>query len=123
MIHVGLPSREQYVHRAGRTGRLAATGRSILMLSELEKELMKELKGLELHERAFEEEEEGLAECLDVKWWHDAKLSASAHLFYASAISFYLKDARLKASAQQVVENVSELLRSTGLPKAETSRT
>ena len=79
-----------------------------------------DLEGLELSEKtlteadleALKEEVKGMA------WWEDERLSASAHLFYASAISFYLKDGRLKASAQQVVESVSDMLRSTGLPKA-----
>lgn len=78
-----------------------------------------DLEGLELFEKTLTEEDlEALKEVKGMAWWEDERLSASAHLFYASAISFYLKDGRLKASAQQVVESVSDMLRSTGLPKA-----
>eukprot|EP00439_Symbiodinium_sp_Y106_P026929 s3652_g3.t1 len=121
VIQVGPPSdREQYVHRAGRTGRLAAQGRSVLLLSPVELMVLKELG-------TFEEEKVQASASSQVLssmhgWWEDASLSASGHLFFASAIAFYLNEShRLRARAVDVVQTVAALLQSTGLPKASCS--
>ncbi|CAE7807093.1 unnamed protein product [Symbiodinium sp. CCMP2592] len=117
VIQVGPPSdREQYVHRAGRTGRLASQGRSVLLLSPVELMVLKELG-------TFEEEQVQASASSQVLssmhgWWEDASLSASGHLFFASAIAFYLNEShRLRARAVDVVQTVAALLQSTGLPK------
>merc|ERR1711971_788227 len=48
VVQVGLPiDREQYIHRAGRTGRLSCAGRSILMLNPIEEQAAaRELAGI-----------------------------------------------------------------------------
>lgn len=47
VIQVGIPSsREQYIHRLGRTGRAGKTGKNILLLYSFEKFFMKNLKDL-----------------------------------------------------------------------------
>ncbi|CAL1134583.1 unnamed protein product [Cladocopium goreaui] len=121
VIQVGCPEdREQYVHRAGRTGRLESTGRSFLLLNPLEEITLKELDGLHLHREEHIEEDTTFAEAATNihGWWEDASISASAHLFYASAISFYLHDiGRLRANAGEIVRTVSALIQSAGLPK------
>ncbi|CAE7528119.1 RH25 [Symbiodinium sp. CCMP2456] len=103
VIQVGPPSdREQYVHRAGRTGRLASQGRSVLLLNPVELMVLKELG-------TFEEEQVQASACSHQAlssmhgWWEDASLSASGHLFFASAIAFYLNESqRLRARAVDV---------------------
>ncbi|KAI8896414.1 P-loop containing nucleoside triphosphate hydrolase protein [Globomyces pollinis-pini] len=47
VLQVGLPpSRDQYIHRIGRTGRAGKEGKSILILSPYEKRYLEALKGL-----------------------------------------------------------------------------
>lgn len=49
MIQFGMPeSREQYIHRLGRTGRGGTTGRGWLVLSEWESLFLEELKGVDI---------------------------------------------------------------------------
>eukprot|EP00434_Breviolum_minutum_P042647 symbB.v1.2.037973.t1/scaffold5765.1/size23854/1 len=121
VIQVGFPEdREQYVHRAGRTGRLESSGRSILLLNPLEEIILKELDGLHLHREEFVEEDLSFPETANSihGWWEDSSISASAHLFFASATAFYLNEiGRLRASAGEIVQTVAALLQSTGLPK------
>jgi len=46
---VGLPeSREQYIHRLGRTGRAGKRGKSLLVLAPFEKIFLSELQGLDV---------------------------------------------------------------------------
>ncbi|CAK9064949.1 unnamed protein product [Durusdinium trenchii] len=121
VIQVGPPEdREQYVHRAGRTGRLESSGRSILLLNPLEERILQELNGLQLHREEAVEEDESFSSVENNihGWWEDAGLSASGHLFFASAIAYYLNElGRLRVKAGEVVQTVSGLLQSTGLPK------
>ncbi|CAJ1434987.1 unnamed protein product [Effrenium voratum] len=94
VVQVGPPSdREQYVHRAGRTGRLESRGRSFLLLNPLEEAVLQELSGLRLHEETIQEAV-GLDAVMEKMhgWWEDTNVSASGHLFYASATAFYLKE-------------------------------
>jgi ATP-dependent RNA helicase MSS116, mitochondrial len=49
VIQFGIPeSREQYIHRLGRTGRGGTTGRGWLVLSDWESPFLQELKGVEI---------------------------------------------------------------------------
>eukprot|EP00933_Yihiella_yeosuensis_P037279 TRINITY_DN31189_c0_g1_i1.p1 TRINITY_DN31189_c0_g1~~TRINITY_DN31189_c0_g1_i1.p1 ORF type:complete len:628 (+),score=92.72 TRINITY_DN31189_c0_g1_i1:13-1896(+) len=121
VMQIGPPEdQEQYIHRAGRTGRLTSAGRSILLLNTLEKDpILKELSGVS----GFTEESAAPpAESKPVfhslgNWWEDPALAASGNLFYASAIAFYLDRVdRFRVSAEAVVRTVAGLLRSTGLP-------
>ena len=49
VIQFGIPeSREQYIHRLGRTGRGGTTGRGWLVLSEWESPFLQELKGVDI---------------------------------------------------------------------------
>jgi ATP-dependent RNA helicase MSS116 len=50
VIQVGLTTREQYIHRLGRTARAGASGKGILLLADYEKRFLKELQDLPLHE-------------------------------------------------------------------------
>ncbi|OLP91662.1 ATP-dependent RNA helicase DBP4 [Symbiodinium microadriaticum] len=118
VIQVGPPSdREQYVHRAGRTGRLASQGRSVLLLNPVELTVLKELGTFEEEQvQASVSSHQALSSMHG--WWEDASLSASGHLFFASAIAFYLNESqRLRARAVDVVQTVAALLQSTGLPQ------
>ncbi|CAE7907717.1 RH25 [Symbiodinium necroappetens] len=122
VIQVGPPSdREQYVHRAGRTGRLASQGRSVLLLNPVELTVLKELGTFEEEQvQASASSHHALSSMHG--WWEDASLSASGHLFFASAIAFYLNESqRLRARAVDVVQTVAALLQSTGLPQAMSS--
>ncbi|CAJ1385294.1 unnamed protein product, partial [Effrenium voratum] len=120
VVQVGPPSdREQYVHRAGRTGRLESRGRSFLLLNPLEEAVLQELSGLRLHEETIQEAV-GLDAVMEKMhgWWEDTNVSASGHLFYASATAFYLKEmGRLRVKVGDLVQAVAAMLQSTGLPK------
>ena len=49
VIQIGLPeSRDQYVHRLGRTGRAGKEGQGILVLAPFEEKFVKELKNIEI---------------------------------------------------------------------------
>ncbi|CAL6275350.1 unnamed protein product [Bathycoccus prasinos] len=49
VIQIGLPSsREQYVHRLGRTGRAGKTGEGLLILADFEKYILRSMKDLPL---------------------------------------------------------------------------
>ncbi|EXJ53967.1 hypothetical protein A1O7_09304 [Cladophialophora yegresii CBS 114405] len=51
VFQVGLPAdRESYIHRLGRTARAGAEGRGILVLSELEKGFLRQLKNIKVQE-------------------------------------------------------------------------
>ncbi|CAE7320631.1 RH31, partial [Symbiodinium pilosum] len=120
VIQVGPPTdREQYVHRAGRTGRLSSQGRSLLLLNSMEETSLQELTGLQLQEEQLQAAPSFQRALSEIHgWWQDASLSASGHLFFASAIAFYLNESqRLRARAVDVVQTVAALLQSTGLPQ------
>ena len=49
VIQIGLPSsREQYVHRLGRTGRAGKSGEGLLILADFEKYILRSMKDLPL---------------------------------------------------------------------------
>ena len=48
IVQVGLTSKEQYIHRLGRTGRAGKEGKGILLLSEFEKTFLTELHDLKI---------------------------------------------------------------------------
>ncbi|CAE7454679.1 unnamed protein product [Symbiodinium natans] len=119
VIQVGPPSdREQYIHRAGRTGRLASQGRSVLLLNPVEMTVLQEL-GMSAEEVQVQAASSFECALSSIRgWWEDASMSASGHLFFASAIAFYLNESqRLRARAVDVVQTVAALLQSTGLPQ------
>ncbi|CAE8613508.1 unnamed protein product [Polarella glacialis] len=122
VIQVGPPEdREQYVHRAGRTGRLTSTGRSILLLTPSEEAVLQELEGMPMQESANLEAPAALsaAESDALQgWWQEPALAASGDLFFASAVAFYLdRIDRFRLSAEGVVRMVAGMLQSTGLPE------
>eukprot|EP00548_Thalassiothrix_antarctica_P001302 CAMPEP_0194144574 /NCGR_PEP_ID=MMETSP0152-20130528/13613_1 /TAXON_ID=1049557 /ORGANISM="Thalassiothrix antarctica, Strain L6-D1" /LENGTH=683 /DNA_ID=CAMNT_0038844493 /DNA_START=151 /DNA_END=2202 /DNA_ORIENTATION=- len=51
VIQFGIPeSREQYIHRLGRTGRAGKTGKGLLVLAPFEQKFLRELEGLDIPE-------------------------------------------------------------------------
>jgi len=121
VIQVGSEGgREEYIHRAGRTGRLSQAGRSILMLNEKEQLVMQALGELRLAsmpalDLTTTQEETA---CALAGWWEDPALAASGNLFFGSMLSYYLQHrAVFRLKAQEVVELAAAIYNSTGYPQ------
>jgi len=100
VIQVGLPeSREQYIHRLGRTGRAGKEGQGILVLAPFEAKFVKELKNIEISEN--KEATELISGPVDPKITKsvaavmarirsgDATLTVSAEQSYQAFIGYY----------------------------------
>lgn len=136
VVQVGPPAdREQYVHRAGRTGRLTASGRSLLLLHPLEADtVLQGLQGLQVHEEepppleqeasSFEGSAVSLTHTPAVAlarlpgWWEDRQLAASGDMFFSGFISFYLerREQFRLATPDSVVRIAAGIMKSTGFP-------
>lgn len=101
VIQVGLPeSREQYIHRLGRTARAGKEGSGLLVLLPFESSFLSELKGLEVIPN--DELLSGLSELTETdcpEWMQQNyskvrsggnKLANSAQLAYLSFLGYYL---------------------------------
>ena len=101
VIQVGLPeSREQYIHRLGRTARAGREGSGLLVLLPFESSFLSELKGLEVIPN--DELLSGLSELTETdcpEWMQQNyskvrsggnKLANSAQLAYLSFLGYYL---------------------------------
>ena len=129
VIQFGLPeSRDQYIHRLGRTGRAGKEGKGILVLAPFEKKFVSEsLGGLDvpangeitqlLNAPLDEEMEHDVSRVLNRIRSGDAILTLSAQQAYQAFIGYYrghLKKTSLK-SAEQLVDVANEYARHMGL--------
>lgn len=100
VIQVGLPeSRDQYIHRLGRTGRAGKKGEGIVLLAPFESKFIRELKNIDitLNKRATEliaspmdeEASRSFNAVMSRIRSGDAKLTTSAEQCYQSFLGYY----------------------------------
>jgi ATP-dependent RNA helicase MSS116 len=100
VIQIGLPeSREQYIHRLGRTGRAGKVGEGILVLSPFEKKFVNELTNIDISMNKDVTEmlstppdakiEDAVNNALARVKSGDAQLTKSAEQSYAAFLGYY----------------------------------
>eukprot|EP00559_Dactyliosolen_fragilissimus_P006117 CAMPEP_0184870256 /NCGR_PEP_ID=MMETSP0580-20130426/36898_1 /TAXON_ID=1118495 /ORGANISM="Dactyliosolen fragilissimus" /LENGTH=614 /DNA_ID=CAMNT_0027372241 /DNA_START=303 /DNA_END=2147 /DNA_ORIENTATION=- len=99
VIQVGLPeSREQYIHRLGRTGRAGKEGQGILLLAPFEANFVKELKNIQISEneeasqliaRIDNQTSESVKKVMMRIGKGDSKLTSSAEQCYQAFLGYY----------------------------------
>ena len=129
VIQFGMPeSRDQYIHRLGRTGRAGSKGKGWLVLQEWESSFLKELKGVNIPEdenlrtRVVDEAMTHDSETMVVEVQRrvrggDQTLSKSAKAAYAAFLGYYkgqMKRMGMKRSENLVII-ANEFALSTGL--------
>ena len=128
VIQFGIPeSREQYIHRLGRTGRGGTAGRGWLVLSEWESNFLSELKGVEipvdteleslLNNPITSENEELVNEARRLVRGGHAVLNASARGAYQAFLGYYkgqMKRIKL-GEAARLVEIANSFAAQAGL--------
>jgi ATP-dependent RNA helicase MSS116 len=119
VIQIGLPeSREQYIHRLGRTARAGKDGKGLLVLFPFESKFLFELQGLDIP--IDKELSDTLCEVSQLElpeWMKDNfgtvnskgnKLSTSAQLAYLSFIGYYIDQRnRIRAKSKADVVRIS----------------
>ena len=128
VVQVGIPeSREQYIHRLGRTARAGKEGKGLLVLFPFESRFLSELRGLEvprdrgiekmLPERPAESEiPEWMAQNLSRIRSGGNKLASSAELAYLAFLGYYLGQAnRVRLDKSDVVQVSNDFSRAIGL--------
>mmetsp|Transcript_599 Transcript_599/g.841 ORF Transcript_599/g.841 Transcript_599/m.841 type:complete len:682 (-) Transcript_599:127-2172(-) len=128
VIQFGLPeSRDQYIHRLGRTGRAGKTGQGLIVLSPFEAQFLRELGEIDV--KVNEEvtqmlnspvDEEILNDCTAVfsrVRSGDAQLTQSAQQAYQAFLGYYCgqKKRISMKSNQQIVDVANDLSRLMGL--------
>lgn len=130
VIQFGLPeSREQYIHRLGRTGRAGKEGQGILVLAPFEEKFLHELRDIEITEnekvtKLISDDStydaklsESIVKVLSRIRSGDARLTLCAEQCYQSYIGYYnghLKRTTLK-SKQKLVETANAFAKTMGL--------
>eukprot|EP00557_Chaetoceros_sp_GSL56_P011415 CAMPEP_0176480306 /NCGR_PEP_ID=MMETSP0200_2-20121128/2206_1 /TAXON_ID=947934 /ORGANISM="Chaetoceros sp., Strain GSL56" /LENGTH=797 /DNA_ID=CAMNT_0017876415 /DNA_START=164 /DNA_END=2557 /DNA_ORIENTATION=+ len=130
VIQFGLPeSREQYIHRLGRTGRAGKEGQGILVLAPFEQKFLQELDNIEITENkdvtnlissddiTDKKQSESILKVLSRIRSGDAKLTICAEQCYQSYIGYYngnIKRTTLK-SKQNLVETANVFAKVMGL--------
>jgi len=129
VIQFGLPeSREQYIHRLGRTGRAGKTGRGLLVLAPYESKFLNQLKGLDI---PVDDKTTNLLSCpptaKNAKLLKDAmlkigdgrecdkELTKSAKMAYSAFLGYYcgqIKRTHIqnKAEVVSIANNLSKLM-------------
>ena len=128
VIQIGLPeSREQYIHRLGRTARAGKEGSGLLVLLPFESRFLSELKGLgvasndEVSSKLSEFVEEDCPEWMQQNYSKvqsgGNKLANSAQLAYLSFLGYYLGQVKRiqNGTKNNVVSLSSEFSQAIGL--------
>ena len=129
VIQIGLPeSRENYIHRLGRTARAGKEGKGLLVMFPFESKARSELKGLDISRNDRVETllagiasstPEWMGQNLTKLSSGDNKLTRSAQLAYLSFLGYYLGQVnRIQSSKDEIVTFSSEFARSIGLVEA-----
>jgi len=129
VIQFGIPdTREQYIHRLGRTGRAGADGKGWLVLGPFESHFLAQLKGLNiprneelvdlLNYSMEQETQEMLTKGIDKIRNGKGKLQSSAEGAYQAFLGFYLGKIRVirMRSKEELVSIANEFSRQMGLP-------
>jgi ATP-dependent RNA helicase MSS116 len=131
VMQFGLPeSREQYIHRLGRTGRAGKDGKGLLVLASFEKTFLSELKGVDVPRNAAISDmlndpmQQGanahLVEAvIDRVKRGDKVLTSSAQGAYQAFLGYYLGQMRRMRinSKETLVEYANQLAGAMGLTK------
>ncbi|KAL3800844.1 hypothetical protein HJC23_001681 [Cyclotella cryptica] len=119
VIQIGIPeSREQYIHRLGRTARAGAGGKGLLVLFPFESQFLSELRGLNvpidgtlsstLDSHSKLKVPEWMAQNFDRVKSKGNKLSTSAELAYLAFLGYYLGQTdRISAGSKADVVTIS----------------
>ncbi|KAF9436653.1 hypothetical protein BGZ76_003337 [Entomortierella beljakovae] len=120
VIQVGIPSsKEQYIHRVGRTGRAGKTGEGVLMLTPMEKSFLNELSDLPL---AVNETSQNIEEILNDQRLTD-KLTAAKqvqdsemiHDAFTAYLGYYTgRSDVLTCQKREILESAKEYIMSLG---------
>ena len=124
VIQVGMPeSREQYIHRLGRTARAGKEGKGLLVLFPFEARFLSELRGLDVPSN--EDLKDIMQQPSEHEWMRHTfdrirsggnKLASSAELAYLSFLGYYLGQAnRIRSDKAAVVRWANEFSESIGL--------
>lgn len=111
-------SREQYIHRLGRTARAGKDGKGLLVLFPFEKQFLSELKGLDvpmdvnisskLHPNSQLKVPKWMTQNFDRVKSKSNKLSISAELAYLAFLGYYLGQTdRISARSKAEVVKIS----------------
>ncbi|TMW60560.1 hypothetical protein Poli38472_000602 [Pythium oligandrum] len=124
VLQVGLTDRDQYIHRLGRTARAGSDGHGVLVLSEFEKPLLKELKDLPLQEVAVPADMDASAtDKVTASLKRNSELEKSAQQSYQAWLGFYNSNLkRLGLQRERLVQLAADYSSFIGLsevPKLE----
>lgn len=119
VIQIGMSeSREQYIHRLGRTARAGKDGKGLLVLLPFESKFLSELKGLDVPKDEKMSASLGMPSQLELPEWMSNnfdrvkskgnKLSTSAQLAYLAFLGFYLGQLnRISTNSKEDVVKIS----------------
>ncbi|ANQ10011.1 Adenosinetriphosphatase [Plasmodium coatneyi] len=111
-------SREQYIHRVGRTARSNKKGTAILLLNEADELFYQQVKDLNievLNPNDYLLKNVNVSNYLS-SWMSNTQLLYLAYAYYSSLLRFYkTKYATLKLSDDEIIDVVNNALLSTGL--------
>jgi len=113
------PSREQYIHRIGRTARVHSDGRGLLLLTENEAQGgMEAIKDLPIHkidDKSLFYQNDLLVNAVS-SWMANTQLLFAASAAYASLLTYFKVHARrLKLSDSDIIQTAGDMLLSAGL--------
>ncbi|SOV24126.1 DEAD box helicase, putative [Plasmodium sp. DRC-Itaito] len=119
IIQVNTPiSREQYIHRVGRTARSNKKGMAIILLNEADELFYQEIKDLniqKLNAQNYTLKNTNLSNYLST-WMSNTQLLYLAYAYYSSILRFYkTKYTHLKINDDEIIDAVNNMLLSTGL--------
>ncbi|KAL7537707.1 hypothetical protein ACHAXR_008012 [Thalassiosira sp. AJA248-18] len=127
VVQIGLPeSRDQYIHRLGRTARAGKEGKGVLVLLPFESKFLSELRGLDVPQ------DKGLGQILqqssesELPEWMEQnisriqngrnKLASSAQLAYLAFLGYYLGQVnRIRSDKTGIVKLSNEFSKAIGL--------
>ncbi|SBT80602.1 ATP-dependent RNA helicase DBP6, putative [Plasmodium malariae] len=111
-------SREQYIHRVGRTARCNREGTSIILLNEADELFYQQIKDLnieKLNSNDYILKNTNVSNYLN-SWMSNTQLLYLAYAYYSSLLRFYkTKYAILKLTDDEIIDVVNNTLLSTGL--------
>mmetsp|Transcript_34791 Transcript_34791/g.68462 ORF Transcript_34791/g.68462 Transcript_34791/m.68462 type:complete len:629 (-) Transcript_34791:14-1900(-) len=130
VLQFGIPeSRDQYIHRLGRTGRAGKAGKGLLVLAPFESKFVSELKGLDIpvnkevskmiENPVGEEVMNTIGPVFKLIRENDEVLTKSATLAYLAIIGYYRGNMKRTAlrSSEELVAVANEYSKYMGLPE------